>query len=561
MQRVPSLLLQNPSQTLQEINLQNYTIMDCEPLHDLKGHLSNLLEEFPKLLDESLARGVTAVIHADLGTKETKRGGDYRLTLVHVLALLKKTTPPAHILLLIETAVDISESLYAEEAKRSPKAILRLYNSTWLHFELCSELLSSTSTLSHRRMFGVYLHSITFHAPQQYEIINLKATNTEHEERLFGQAKDMVHKATNRQPHNVIPNILLRLQAKQKRGDMYKSYYACSSRVSKAHRELKEGTANTTVTKDFLTGRMSSWQEHLKRISLFLRPGEGVWWQPTAEGYEFFDGTKEPDSHQEGPELQHFRDVTLQQIYNMKKSMWQELCEENIILPTPYIKLYSTSGEYMGRRTFDEHEITVQEDNIHSPFPVPDDKDTDKSNQQSDDQVVLMDIDGPPEEDDDDCQPDEEDMGEDCQLDETNNEDDLDIQQVDSDEHPIPDTVNDRTEEQGTTERKLKTKFAIALSKVFGSSPKLHKLDKIRYRLKRYTKNAKLVSKHKDLMASFKQDLQLKLETSKKELKHYESEQYSTHHQLPSQTDLHYREQLQSIKFITRLLRSPDFSV
>lgn len=46
--------------------------MDCEPLHDLKGHLSNLFEELPKLLDASLAQDVTAVLHADLGTKETK---------------------------------------------------------------------------------------------------------------------------------------------------------------------------------------------------------------------------------------------------------------------------------------------------------------------------------------------------------------------------------------------------------------------------------------------------------------------------------------------------------
>ena len=352
--------------------------MDCEPLHDLKGHLSNLFEELPKLVDAPLSQNVSAVLHADLGTKETKRGGDYRLALIHILTLLKRKPTPAHVLRLIETVLDISELLYAEEAKRSPKAILRLYNTTWLHFELCSELLSSTSTVSHRRMFGIYLHSITFHAPQQYEIVNLKSTNTEHEERLFGQAKGMVHKATNRQPHSVIPNILLRLQAKQKRGDMYSSYYASSSRVSKAHHEVNETSANTILAKDFLTGRIHSWQEHLKRISLFHRPGEGVWWQSVAQGYEFFDGAEEPDAHQEGPQLQHFRDVTLQQIYREKKSVWQEVCEQNITLPTPYIKLYSTSGEYVGRRTF-ELETAVHEDNMDPPSPRPDDKDSEES--------------------------------------------------------------------------------------------------------------------------------------------------------------------------------------
>ena len=79
---------------------------------------------------------------------------------------------------------------------------------------------------------------------------------------------------------------------------------------------------------------MNSWQEHLKRIALFLMPGDGVWWQPVTEGYEFFDGTEEPDTCPEGPPLLHFHDVTLQEIYSTKQSAWQ-VCEQNIILPIP----------------------------------------------------------------------------------------------------------------------------------------------------------------------------------------------------------------------------------
>ena len=88
-QRLPSLLLTNPSQSLDELNLQNYTILDCEPLHDLKGHLSNLFDELPHILEKSLAEDVSAILNVHLHTKETKRGGDYRLAAIHVLALLK----------------------------------------------------------------------------------------------------------------------------------------------------------------------------------------------------------------------------------------------------------------------------------------------------------------------------------------------------------------------------------------------------------------------------------------------------------------------------------------
>ena len=48
-QRVPTLLTLNPPQTLQSLNQQEYEILDCEPLHDFKGHAFNLLTEIPTL--------------------------------------------------------------------------------------------------------------------------------------------------------------------------------------------------------------------------------------------------------------------------------------------------------------------------------------------------------------------------------------------------------------------------------------------------------------------------------------------------------------------------------
>ena len=53
-QRVPTLLIHNPKQSLTALNLHNYTIIDCEPLHALKGHLLNLFAELPYVLCGSL---------------------------------------------------------------------------------------------------------------------------------------------------------------------------------------------------------------------------------------------------------------------------------------------------------------------------------------------------------------------------------------------------------------------------------------------------------------------------------------------------------------------------
>ena len=46
-QRVFTILIIDPSQSLVDLNFSHYAVLDSEPLHDLKGHLINLLTELP----------------------------------------------------------------------------------------------------------------------------------------------------------------------------------------------------------------------------------------------------------------------------------------------------------------------------------------------------------------------------------------------------------------------------------------------------------------------------------------------------------------------------------
>ena len=55
-ERVPSLLVLNPTQSLQDLHLADYEVIDCEPLHDYKGHAHNLLQELPLLLPPPLKK-------------------------------------------------------------------------------------------------------------------------------------------------------------------------------------------------------------------------------------------------------------------------------------------------------------------------------------------------------------------------------------------------------------------------------------------------------------------------------------------------------------------------
>lgn len=68
---VPALLQGTPEMPLTELGLERYEISPVEPLHDVKGHLSNIIEELRVTLTGKV-REVDGIIGSVLG-KETLR--------------------------------------------------------------------------------------------------------------------------------------------------------------------------------------------------------------------------------------------------------------------------------------------------------------------------------------------------------------------------------------------------------------------------------------------------------------------------------------------------------
>ena len=147
--------------------------------------------------------------------------------------------------------------------------------------------------------------------------ICMRSINTEHRERLFGQAKKTAFNATNRKPNSIIQNILLRLQAKQIKSDMYSTLQTAETRIQKEAQQLGL-SQNTTVETDFIITGISSWQAHLQRLSRYLVCGEGIWWHSVDKAYEFYGGNHSPDFHVQGPDLLHFRHTTLKELEEKK---------------------------------------------------------------------------------------------------------------------------------------------------------------------------------------------------------------------------------------------------
>ena len=68
---MPTVLLFDSEQALTQLHLEDYTTLDCEPLHDLKGHFLHLLDELPYLFTGDDRTMLSDLIAANKGNTMT----------------------------------------------------------------------------------------------------------------------------------------------------------------------------------------------------------------------------------------------------------------------------------------------------------------------------------------------------------------------------------------------------------------------------------------------------------------------------------------------------------
>ena len=230
--------------------------------------------------------------------------------------MLKKRSTNPQIIQLFETIATISEILYSNDTNRTPQQILRLYNATWLHHELCNQLFPKTKSITRTKLFGIYLHALSSHAAPQYELICKCWTWT-----AFVWTSQR-HSSSYNWQESKFDNST-HSHEEQIQGDLYSSLHVSASRIKKEAKELQL-TTNTTFELTMITRRLHSWQAHLKRLSPYLILGEGVWWHSTITGYEFHDSKEAPEFQNQGPQLLHFRHTGFKDLEQKKEVAWQK---------------------------------------------------------------------------------------------------------------------------------------------------------------------------------------------------------------------------------------------
>ena len=196
--------------------------------------------------------------------------------------------------------------------------VLHLHLCLWKHFVLLRELVQVPQSMSPGTMYGGYIHGL-LHSPAVLAVTSLQSINTETLERLQGQAKKIGEDTTSRRPNDIVPTVMVRLQAELERQDSHKPGQV-ESEIGKIAKKLYPLRC-TKVNRNFgdaTDAEKANFLALMKAISPYLQQGPNVWWHKEPNEIVFHDGAWEPESYEAGPRLRHVRSCSVQQ--------WQSEC-------------------------------------------------------------------------------------------------------------------------------------------------------------------------------------------------------------------------------------------
>ncbi len=214
----PALLQDNPKATLASLRIDNYEISPTEPLHNLKGHLSNIIEEILVISIGKTHEAIAAVKRTVL-CKDTICCSDLRKAIIIILIYieLNAISTDTPITQLYRTAVKISCLLYSHDSDRTPKqsyAYTITLFSTHIspRISVHNPICKSTSGNKKKNVWKILPFTSLPCCTAVYRTVSLSSLNTEQHERLFQQAKGISKDTTNHDAEHLILNIIQRLQ-------------------------------------------------------------------------------------------------------------------------------------------------------------------------------------------------------------------------------------------------------------------------------------------------------------------------------------------------------------
>lgn len=218
--RPPALMCKDPLKSAKDININNYEVLSCEPLHDITNIVQNIITELPFHVPKEIQKEFEIFSSTTIGDKNQIKGSDARLFAVKLAKFIKTNYDASRIeekfLSLVNSLVQIIQISYSNFSNRNPRNILRLYNQCFTFAILSRNIFGNPAKLTLRKFFGSHFHSTTVHLPETYRLFCLRSIIPEQEERSFGDLRRISLQTTNRQAKYVVDNAVLRFTIQQK---------------------------------------------------------------------------------------------------------------------------------------------------------------------------------------------------------------------------------------------------------------------------------------------------------------------------------------------------------
>ena len=334
-QRVPSLLFNNPEEDIGSSQLQFYEILGCEPLHDVVGHIRNIFEEIPAHV-EAKSDIQTFLTTTVFDGKEAKNGSDYRHAVIKAYLHFRDCYPNHVITEILSTLCEMQRILYQREAERTRMSILRLYFQTFLHVLSVKKQFEKPKNISSRKLFGKYYHALTAHAPDQNRILPGRSAAAESNERMIGTLKDLAKNTSNHHTDNIVANCFIRIQVgndfdPSKDNVLTKT----EASISRLYKPIKLKLQNSFISFELMKTYPWQYQAVLEKNGDFL-VFENCWIE-VAGGVEFYDVTL---MHSPNKSPHHFRSFSGESEMAYVRDCWN-IClkDAHRLIPACKIKI------------------------------------------------------------------------------------------------------------------------------------------------------------------------------------------------------------------------------
>ena len=186
----------------------------------------------------------------------------------------------------------------------------------------------------------------------------------------FDRIENITRETWNKHIEDLVPNAFLHIQADDSMTAETNSLVALANQTKEIS-QLAKGlpkTSNTVISRDMMTKRPRVWQAHLSKISDFLKHGPDVWWKWRKDGsVEFFDAPGEPNSREQGPQLNHYRSSNISKICQNLEETWERCaCDPDQL---PLYKMRDKDGKLIYLRESLSTEKLQEQLELEDPQP------------------------------------------------------------------------------------------------------------------------------------------------------------------------------------------------